>query len=77
MGRLYERARPGTLAIFKLDITPFSPSEDQACPWTWECYAAEHSSPDGAYCAGGSGTTWEQAWARGRTHAELAHRARF
>lgn len=75
MDRLFERTAPGKLAVFKMPPAKYGPSEDDACPWVWECYA-DARLHDGWH-AGGTGTTWEQAWARGRTHAEREHGARF
>jgi hypothetical protein len=71
MERLMMRARPDTIIVFKLDITPHSPSEDQACPWIWECYALPYERTE--MCRSGSATTWRQAMDRAAIHADGSH----
>lgn len=67
-------ARPRRLAVFKIELTPYSPPEDDACPWVWEC-AGE--SVVGGFCAGGSGVSQRQAFDRGRSHALRRHGVRI
>lgn len=59
------------MIVFKIDVTPYSPSEDCACPWLWECYAPPYERTE--LCRSGSATTWREAIDRGRGHAERVH----